>query len=1183
MVLLVVVLVTPISQVSAQLEWDGGGATNNWSDVDNWDPSVVPNSTMGVVIEQNAQTIADQDFIIKSLALGSAASVYTGTNRLTVAGGDVELTDSALANISRSDSGVSLHVTTGSLNITNGTLAMTGGVVQLDHGSIDNHGVIGGFGNIHLGASVSSAQTVFANNGLLQATRATGASSTSRSTLAISSNDALARMDLDGASNSRTVNINEMMTLDLDMALSDFFSGNMNFEAGSRLDTEYTIQVSSGGVITVDAEATATAASNVAQIRGGLFRMRNGSVMNINSGVMDFESSLQLDSGSSINTGTNTTLIFGGTSTINGTLSMGGGSVLTVRGDTTIGAPTINLDGVAGNGVVNVENAAHLDINSSLINGLNNDFTGQMNVQHQSRVVMPGSWALKGELNLNGGHVAGGGVASIQGAIVASDFSNAINQSQEFFGNGSTDVADGAMLSLFQSTVFHGGSQHTGGGTLLVAAGATFTGSTAMNMPEGIVWFGSLGSRESQTYRVEDNLTINAETFQEFGTNEDELVIDGIDAAVNVDLTAANASWTLHQDGRIHITGGGGFTTTLAGSDIRVDGEINVDKGTRFDARVDVAGNININQVANTLNLNGGTTSVPNRMSGGLINGPGTLASNKGMVGFGTINAPIAFGSTGDLFAELGTLTINAGIVSADEIGARAGATIVFGDPFDISSVNRLRLVGGTAAGATISGIGVIEGYGTIQAASLVNSLRVSAIGGDLLVDTASALDLDGAGASGQVEALAGNLIIADALTDPFGGTAAVGNGFTLTFLQPWALESVGRLTLNGSATPAVLDGAFVQLHGTIEANQQTQIRATSRFRSSSRVTMSHSGDILRLLNDSTIYGGANFSGFGRLVAGPGNALTLRDTAEVGVEVEVDGLLQIDGFGTAQVDSLHLNADAAIQFHIDSSIKHSQLIVTNDAFTTDGRLMVEILSNYEPGLADEFLLLRADLISSSFESYHLPVLGEGLAWHVDHQPQELWLRVVTDSISGDFDNDGNYSCADIDALVATIANGSDDANFDLTGDGQVNNQDLQAWLVEAGAAELPSGSPFLAGDANLDGAVDVSDFNVWNANKFTAFASWCRGDFTADGFVDASDFNVWNGNKFKGADSPNAVPEPESGCAAFLLAGLMIFVSRRSSSASFAFRRRLPPAPSIVITAGDLCCPRNRKCRILER
>ena len=127
---------------------------------------------------------------------------------------------------------------------------------------------------------------------------------------------------------------------------------------------------------------------------------------------------------------------------------------------------------------------------------------------------------------------------------------------------------------------------------------------------------------------------------------------------------------------------------------------------------------------------------------------------------------------------------------------------------------------------------------------------------------------------------------------------------------------------------------------------------------------------------------------------------------------------------------------------------------------------------------------------------------------------------------GDFDGDGDYSCADVDALVAEIAAGSNASTFDLTGDGFVTAADLTAWLAEAGAAELASGNPYLAGDANLDGSVDVGDFNIWNSNKFTGIAAWCSGDFNADGSVDVGDFNIWNSNKFQSSDTA-AVPEPQ--------------------------------------------------------
>jgi hypothetical protein len=129
---------------------------------------------------------------------------------------------------------------------------------------------------------------------------------------------------------------------------------------------------------------------------------------------------------------------------------------------------------------------------------------------------------------------------------------------------------------------------------------------------------------------------------------------------------------------------------------------------------------------------------------------------------------------------------------------------------------------------------------------------------------------------------------------------------------------------------------------------------------------------------------------------------------------------------------------------------------------------------------------------------------------------------------GDFNLDGLYSCDDIDALVAAIAAGTDEPDFDLTGDGMVDLADRDAWLTEAGAAQVASGNAYQVGDANLDGNVDGADFLIWGENKFTNQSAWCLGDFTADGTIDGADFIEWNKNKFTSSDGLSVVPEPST-------------------------------------------------------
>lgn len=119
---------------------------------------------------------------------------------------------------------------------------------------------------------------------------------------------------------------------------------------------------------------------------------------------------------------------------------------------------------------------------------------------------------------------------------------------------------------------------------------------------------------------------------------------------------------------------------------------------------------------------------------------------------------------------------------------------------------------------------------------------------------------------------------------------------------------------------------------------------------------------------------------------------------------------------------------------------------------------------------------------------------------------------------GDFDADGDLDCADVNALSAAIANATGNLLYDVTGDSVVNSADLDEWVLNL--------KETLFGDVNLDFFVDGSDFNIWNANKFTSNTNWCAGNLNADLVVDGADFGIWNSNKFTAAFRalPNAAP-----------------------------------------------------------
>lgn len=170
--------------------------------------------------------------------------------------------------------------------------------------------------------------------------------------------------------------------------------------------------------------------------------------------------------------------------------------------------------------------------------------------------------------------------------------------------------------------------------------------------------------------------------------------------------------------------------------------------------------------------------------------------------------------------------------------------------------------------------------------------------------------------------------------------------------------------------------------------------------------------------------------------------------------------------------------------------------------------------------------------------------------------QALATQAIPTLPNGDFNVDGLWTCSDIDSLVGAVSSGANDLNFDLDGDRLVTLADMTTWRTIAGSQNLLHGAAYLVGDANLDGVVDGSDFNRWNANKFTTNPAWCQGDFNADSRIDGSDFGLWNSYKFQAADAV-LTPEPEA-CGLLAYAALGIAYRRpRSVFARNPFRGHL--------------------------
>ena len=243
---------------------------------------------------------------------------------------------------------------------------------------------------------------------------------------------------------------------------------------------------------------------------------------------------------------------------------------------------------------------------------------------------------------------------------------------------------------------------------------------------------------------------------------------------------------------------------------------------------------------------------------------------------------------------------------------------------------------------------------------------------------------------------------------------------------------------------------------------------------------------------------------------------------------------------------------------LETSIDHNLYVKGNFIYAANYTSGLQVFDIGDPAEADLTRVASIDTFAGSGANYNgawsvYPFFDSGTLIISDMSNGLVVARL--DLFDGDFNYDGVLDCTDINLLTGAVASGENDADFDITGDGVVNLADRNAWLIEAGAENLPSGNPFLIADANLDGVVDGNDFIDWNDHKFTATAEFCAGDFTMDGIVDGLDFIEWNRLKFQASDqlpgstSPTSVvPEPTSSLLLTLL-GVFLLVPRATRQA----------------------------------
>ncbi|MGI9458236.1 MAG: beta strand repeat-containing protein, partial [Aeoliella sp.] len=462
---------------------------------------------------------------------------------------------------------------------------------------------------------------------------------------------------------------------------------------------------------------------------------------------------------------------------------------LLVTGDSSVTLSRFNWD----SGPTVIESGGTLDINVTRLDQIDDVYDGTSITMNSGDIdVNTGSnnWTMAGTLNMNNSDdnepVLSGEEVQIAGPLnVGGTGISVISADINFVSGANVNVAANSLLRMTGTDVFFNDGVFTGDGIIAPDATTTRFSSMTISMPSGVFDLDGISSG-SDRLLVEGNVTLNVAGIEVNGIrefNNDEIEIEPA-GQLNIDLPGEDG-WVMNGVLDLHgDTGPDNFAVQLDGDDVELRGTVDVVDQAQIDARVDITGTINLTTAGTNLRLVGGFLD-PNRIEGGIINGPGRLSSSgiSTLQGFGAINSDVAFvGPNPILRADDGELTINGAILDVGTIGSTADGILNITNPWNTNAAGVVSIGGGELRGALVTNNNLSELFfaSGLITAPVVNESRITSSGPLTIVDN-NLTDYDGTSNNGALEASGGDFTIhrdtSTGSTINFNGTIEANNG----------------------------------------------------------------------------------------------------------------------------------------------------------------------------------------------------------------------------------------------------------------------------------------------------------------------------------------------------------------------------------------------------------------------
>ncbi len=352
--------------------------------------------------------------------------------------------------------------------------------------------------------------------------------------------------------------------------------------------------------------------------------------------------------------------------------------------------------------------------------------------------------------------------------------------------------------------------------------------------------------------------------------------------------------------------------------------------------------------------------------------------------------------------------------------------------------------IGSTSSGAVNS---TSEGNGT---------LLLERIG---TLEVATDLDVGQVSGSGQSTGT-GNLTIRQTPSITVGDDFEIGrtSGSAGGVNTGQGTVSISDATISVGFADPLLPGSLSVGDAIAELNQQASATGNATFQN---VTMT----VADKVSVGTLAGGSTngliqANGSLHLVASSITAPQL-DVATVfaGTAGTAQGSLHLDPSLITVSGAMTLGAGATLSFGLagttradgtDAAGQYST--IDTDGATLAGILDIELLDDFIPAAGDTFQIIGGALNGSQFDTVIFPTLS-GLAWDITYQPTAVWLEILADGFTADFNTDGQVDDADLSVWQASF---DTNAGADADGDGDSDGNDFLAWQRQFG-----SGTPSL--------------------------------------------------------------------------------------------------------------------------